>query len=265
MENRTVKKYLNYCAIVAASLAIAVPAGAGAATSTQMQDGVLRYAFGGPNEPTLVCKPLYVCDIVLEPGESVLNIATGDSSRWVIASAQSGPNGDTPHVLVKPTQVGLHTNLVITTTKRTYYVQLASSDEALYPRIGFYYPEEAAAVAAAEQAAQRAKEADALTRLPLLPPDQLDVQYNVTGDQMLMPTRVFNDKVHTYIEYEPTLPVDAPVVTMVGPGGDDQIINYRIIGNLYIIDGVPRELRLTQYAGTGRRGRGQRQVDITHK
>jgi type IV secretion system protein TrbG len=264
MENRSVKKYLNYCAILAASLAIVLPAGAGAA-GPQMDNGVLRYAFGGSNQPTLVCKPLFVCDIVLEPGEAVLNIATGDSSRWVIASAQSGPNGDTPHVLVKPTQVGLRTNLVITTTKRTYYVLLASADEALYPRIGFYYPEEAAEAAAAAQAAQRAKEADELTRLPLLPPNELDVQYNVSGDSSLMPKRVFNDRVHTYIEYEPSLPVDAPVVTMVGPGGDDQIINYRIIGNLYIIDGVPQELRLTQYAGTGRRNRGQRTVDIRHK
>jgi type IV secretion system protein TrbG len=264
MEFGLVKKYFHYSAIVAALLAIALPASAGAA-APQMQDGVVRYAYGGSNEPTLVCKPLYVCDIVLEPGESVLNIATGDSSRWVIASAQSGPSGDTPHVLIKPTQVGLRTNLVITTTKRTYYVLLASSDETLYPRIGFYYPEEAAAQAAAAQAAQRAKEADDMTRLPLLPPNELDVQYDVTGAQSLMPTRVFNDRVHTYIEYEPQLPVDAPVVTMVGPGGDDQIINYRIIGNLYIIDGVPHELRLTQDAGTGRRGRGERRVDIRHK
>jgi type IV secretion system protein TrbG len=259
-----VKNYLQYCAIVGIALAICSPA-AVAGSAPQVQDGVVRYAFGGSNQPTLVCKPLYVCDIVLEPGESVLNIATGDSARWVIASAQSGPNGDTPHVLVKPTQAGLRTNLVITTTKRTYYIQLASADETLYPRIGFYYPEEAAAQAAAAQAAQRAKEADEMTRLPLLPPNELDVQYNVTGDASLMPTRVFNDKVHTYIEYEPALPVDAPVVTMVGPGGDDQIINYRIIGNLYIIDGVPNELRLTQYAGTGRRNRGQRTIDIRHK
>jgi type IV secretion system protein TrbG len=260
----SVKKCLQYCALAAAVLVAGAPAAADTG-APQLQDGIVRYAFGGSNEPTLVCKPLYVCDIVLEPGESVLNIATGDSSRWVIASAQSGPNGDTPHVLVKPTQVGLRTNLVITTTKRTYYVLLASADQTVYSRIGFYYPEEAAAQAAAVQAAQRAKEAEDLTRLPLLPPNELDVQYDVTGDPSLMPKRVYNDRVHTYIEYDPQLPVDAPVVTMVGPGGDDQIINYRIIGNLYIIDGVPRELHLTQDAGTGKRGRGQRLLDIRHK
>jgi type IV secretion system protein TrbG len=256
-----VKKCFRFSAIVAAILALVIPAIA-VAGDAQAQDGVVRYPFGGSNEPTLNCKPLYVCDIVLEPGESVLNIATGDSTRWVIASAQSGPNGDTPHVLVKPTRVGLTTNLVITTTKRTYYVQLASADQTLYPRIGFYYPEEAAQQAAAAQAAARANE---LTRLPLLPPDQLDVQYSVTGDSSIMPQRVYNDRVHTYIEYDPQLPVDAPVVTMVGPGGDDQVVNYRIIGNLYIIDSVPRELHLTQDAGTGRRGRGLRRIDIRHK
>jgi hypothetical protein len=46
-------------------------------------DGVLRYPFGERTPPTLQCKPLFVCDIVLEPGESIVNVAVGDSTGVV--------------------------------------------------------------------------------------------------------------------------------------------------------------------------------------
>ena len=112
-------------------------------------DGTLRYDFGGHSEPTVACRPLFVCDVALEQGESIINLAIGDSVRWVIASAQSGPGGAIPHVLVKPTQTGLVTNLVITTSKRVYYIRLISGSSASTPRISFSYPEEAVADEAA--------------------------------------------------------------------------------------------------------------------
>ena len=91
-------------------------------------DGVLRYPLGERTPPTLRCKPLFVCDLVLEPGESIVNVAVGDSVRWLIAPASSGATDSaTPHVLVKPTEAGLHTNLIVTTSRRTYYLALVSS------------------------------------------------------------------------------------------------------------------------------------------
>ncbi len=91
-------------------------------------DGVLRYPFGERTPPTLRCKPLFVCDLVLEPGETIVNVAVGDSVRWLIAPASSGGgDGATPHVLVKPTEAGLRTNLIVTTNRRTYYLTLVSS------------------------------------------------------------------------------------------------------------------------------------------
>src|SRR5580700_11264770 len=106
-------------------------------------DGVLRYPFGERTPPTLRCKPLFVCDLVLEPGETIVNVAVGDSVRWLIAPASSGgPNSATPHVLVKPTEAGLRTNLIVTTNRRTYYLTLVSSYNNPMLRIGFLYPQD---------------------------------------------------------------------------------------------------------------------------
>src|ERR1700686_5047640 len=79
-------------------------------------DGVLRYPFGERTPPTLRFVPLSVCDLVLEPGEAIADEAVGDSVPWLIAPASSGPpDATTPHVLIKPTEVGLRTNLIVTT------------------------------------------------------------------------------------------------------------------------------------------------------
>src|SRR5579863_10293673 len=106
-------------------------------------DGVLRYPFGERTPPTLRCKPLFVCDLVLEPGETIVNVAVGDSVRWLIAPASSGgADSATPHVLVKPTEAGLRTNLIVTTNRRTYYLTLVSSYNNPMLRIGFLYPQD---------------------------------------------------------------------------------------------------------------------------
>ena len=67
----------------------------------------------GERQPILYCKPLRVCDIQLEAGEGVLNIALGDSERWIASKMESGPeDARQAHVVVKPTEFDLSTNLV---------------------------------------------------------------------------------------------------------------------------------------------------------
>ncbi len=77
----------------------------------------------GLTEAVVTCQPLRVCDIELEAGEEITTLSLGDSTRWLASPASSGERDTmTPHVLVKPTEFGLATNAVITTTRRTYYL-----------------------------------------------------------------------------------------------------------------------------------------------
>ncbi|MGP6158744.1 MAG: TrbG/VirB9 family P-type conjugative transfer protein [Vulcanimicrobiaceae bacterium] len=229
-------------------------------------DGTVQYPFPGA-APQLACAPLTVCTVTLQPGEAISTLATGDSARWIISSAPSGPSGATPLVLIKPKETGLSTNLVIATTRHLYYVDLISSNSWTNPRIGFYYPaeEEAARAAAAQAAAEveARRKADAQTQLPLVAEDKLDTHYRVSGAKEILPQRVYNDGVHTYVEFD-KLPSDLPILVALAPDGVNQIVNYRVSDSVYVVDGVPSGLELISNAGTGKHGSGERLVEIHH-
>ena len=252
---------------LAAAFAFARPSGAQAAAATRTApDGTLQYAFPG-RPPQLTCAPLTVCTVTLQAGESITSIATGDSARWIISGAPSGPDGATPLVLIKPKESDLHTNLVIATTRHLYYVNLISSNAWSNPRIAFFYPsEEEAALAARTQAAleaQARRQAEQQAQLPVVTPDKLDTRYRITGPKPLLPQRVYNDGVHTYVEFD-KFPSDLPVLVALAPDGANQIVNYRVQDSVYVVDGVPSGLELISNAGTGRHGSGERRVEIHH-
>jgi hypothetical protein len=86
-------------------------------------DGGVVFPFGGAL-PVIVCAPLYVCDLSLQPGEAVNDLHLGDAVRWQIAPATQGVGaGAITHLIIKPTDIGLITNLVITTDRRAYAIK----------------------------------------------------------------------------------------------------------------------------------------------
>lgn len=208
-------------------------------------DGVLRYPLGD-QMPALRCKPLFVCDLVLEPGEQIINVAVGDSVRWLIAPASSGGDTAIPHVLVKPTEAGLHTNLIVTTNRRTYYLSLISSATNPMPRIGFLYPQDPQRAFATH--AQRESAAQSLAQTSI---DRLDFAYRISGDRAIQPVRAFNDGTHTYLEMAKDLH-DVPVLFSVGSDGD-ALVNYRFIGRYFVVDGVPDAIALVEGSGKHQR------------
>ena len=226
------------------------------------EDGTVRFPYGHW-QASVRCEPLRVCDITLGRRESVLNVAVGDSVRWIVASAQSGPGGTTPHIFVKPTEYGLRTNLVVTTTRHDYYIDLASAHGRNASRIAFYYPEEDAqsSVVAIADAAARLT-----TPTPSPSPSaapRLDFTYRIYGDESLSPHTVYNDGSHTYLMFA-TLPNDLPVPFAIAPDGAQQLVNYRVTGSMFVLDGIPRGVDLILNAGTGRKGRGERRSYVRH-
>ena len=215
-------------------------------------DGVLRFPYGERNPPTLHCAPLFVCDVVLEPGETIVNVAVGDSIRWLIAPASSGPNANvTSHVLIKPTEADLHTNLVVTTNKRTYYLTLASRKQDPMLRIGFTYPQDVQQVFGMARS-PRDRGAQPTAQLPEVNIDKLDFAYHMTGERSIQPTHVFNDGAHTYLQM-PAAMNNLPVLFAQAPDGGDEMVNYRLVGQYYMVDGVPD--RLTLVDGSGKKQR----------
>ena len=73
--------------------------------------------------------PEQVTDIALQPGERLVDVSAGDTLRWVLGDTTSGSGeGGRTHILIKPTGPDLTTNLVVTTDRRAYHLELRSTD-----------------------------------------------------------------------------------------------------------------------------------------
>jgi type IV secretion system protein VirB9 len=74
-----------------------------------------------------------VTDIALQEGEQLVGsgpVTAGDTVRWIIGDTESGPaNAKRVHILVKPTRPDVVTNLVINTDRRTYHMELRSTEK----------------------------------------------------------------------------------------------------------------------------------------
>jgi len=214
--------------------------------------------------PTLICAPLHVTDLTLATGETVTDVATGDSERWLIQVAGSGdPRNPLPHVLIKPKDAPLSSNLVIMTNRRTYRLNLIARRTGNFTQAaGFYFPREL--LAANAQAKRLADDPPETPRRASLIADlaqkELNLDYSISGPNVpWKPIRAFDDGTHTYIQMAAGMKAtDAPALLVAGPAGDG-LANYRIAGNYYIVDRLFDQAVLL--AGVGRE---QDRVTITY-
>lgn len=219
--------------------------------ASQGTNGTVVFRFGA-TMPSIVCAPLYVCDIALQPGETVTTIQAGDSVRWKVTPATSGSEPMLiTHAVIKPTDIGLTTNLLITTDRRTYSLKLVSRKDDYMPSVSFSYPEDEAAQWAA--IAQRRSEQRAATVIPETGQNvaALDFGYRVTGATPLWrPQRVYSDGIKTYIQFPKAMQADeAPALVAIGADKKEQMVNYRLSGNAYVVDKVLDRAMLVSGAG----------------
>jgi P-type conjugative transfer protein TrbG len=189
--------------------------------------------------------PGAVTDIALQPGENLVAVAAGDTVRWVIGDTTSGSGAEKrTHILVKPFASGLATNLVITTDRRSYHVQLTATARTAMAALSWTYPADQmnALRRAAEQAAAAAPVSKGLSV------DSLHFNYAISGDQPAWrPLRAFDDGRQTFVEFPASIAVgEAPPFFIIGPSGEAELANYRVRGRFYVVDRIfdVAELRL---------------------
>lgn len=193
----------------------------------------------------VITAPERVTDIALQPGETLVAVASGDTVRWVIGDTTSGSGAEKrTHVLIKPFSAGLATNLVITTDRRSYHIALTSVPKTAMAALSWTYPQDALI------ALKRAT-ADAQAAQPVaagIDVDQLHFNYAVSGDKPAWrPLRAFDDGRQTFIEFPATLAVgEAPPIFLLDRKGEAQLVNYRVKGRFYVVDRIfdVAELRL---------------------
>jgi P-type conjugative transfer protein TrbG len=202
-------------------------------------DGALYQVYAAPGEVT---------DVALEAGEQLVGtgpVAAGDTVRWVIGDTESGTGTSKRiHILLKPTQEGLATNLVINTDRRTYHLELRSMDKTYMASVSFAYPQD-------ELIALRGKNEAAETAQPVnagIDVNALAFRYDIHGDTPpWRPLRAFDDGKQVFIEFPSGIGQgEMPPLWVVGAQGEGELVNYRVRGAYMIVDRLfaAAELRL---------------------
>jgi type IV secretion system protein VirB9 len=202
-------------------------------------DGALYQVYAAPGQIT---------DIALAPGEQLVGsgpVAAGDTVRWVIGDTESG-TGPTKrvHILLKPTRADLATNLIINTDRRTYHLELRSTEKTYMASVSWAYAQDQLIALRRQNAAAEAA-APVATGVDI---NALNFRYRIEGDNPAWrPLRAFDDGRQVFIAFPTGIGQgEMPPLWVIGPEGGAELVNYRIQGNHMIVDRLfaAAELRL---------------------
>jgi type IV secretion system protein TrbG len=202
-------------------------------------DGALYQVYAAPGQIT---------DIALAAGEQLVGsgpVAAGDTVRWVIGDTESG-TGPTKrmHILLKPTRADLVTNLVINTDRRTYHLELRSTEKTYMASVSWAYAQDQLIALRRQNAAADAA-APVATGVDI---NALNFRYRIEGDNPAWrPLRAFDDGRQVFIAFPTGIGQgEMPPLWVIGPAGGAELVNYRIQGNHMIVDRLfaAAELRL---------------------
>ncbi len=183
--------------------------------------------------------PLRVTTLTLAPAETIISKAAGDTVRWQIGETTSGQGAaQRAHVMIKPLQRGLETNLVLATNQRVYLIQLKSGppeafNAAVSWDLGATLPP--AGIDVADVAAV------AKTTI-VAPVGPLDARFRIDARgrrPAWTPLAVMTDGVRTFLRFPPTLTSgEAPGLFVLSEDGETQVVNYRQQEGLWVVDRV---------------------------
>lgn len=206
-------------------------------------DGSVQFVYGS-GQISIVCAPLQVCDIALQPGEQFNGMNVGDP-RFMVEPSITGAGGSQQiHMIIKPRDVCLDSSLVVTTDRRTYHFRLKSDRYDFMPYVSFIYPDEAKAkwnMIQRIQAENRAANTFPETNEYL---GNLNFNYRIQGNARFKPVRVYNNGIKTIIEMPREMSHnEAPALLVLRKRGFFQksekvMVNYRLQGCRYIVDNV---------------------------
>ena len=195
-------------------------------------EGALYQVYASPGQIT---------NVALEPGEQLTGagpIAAGDTARWIIGDTTSGNGRERRvHILVKPTRPDISTNLVISTDRRTYLIELRADEDTYMPSVAWSYPR-----------IQSQMQPPTVSQPAIPPASQRRYRYGLEGGTPpWRPQSVFDDGRRVYIVFpRGIVQGEMPPLFVIGADGETQIVNTRIYQNILIVDQLfaAAELRL---------------------
>lgn len=205
--------------------------------TVRLPDGTILFPYG-LRQPKLICAKNMYSKIILQEGESILNLSASDTLMWKYNVTYKGTSEKfTAIIEVRPISGGLQGNLSITTDRREYDVILNSINSGEFvPRIGFYYPQD---------------EADKI-KIPLPPINKkiknsqttkvnvnnVDFGYEIEGDKRLAwyPESVYDDGSKVFIKMSEDVANSELPIFFVLKGKTVEVVNYRYKEPYFIVD-----------------------------
>ncbi len=170
----------------------------------------------------------YQTSIIFDIDETIDTMSMGDSTSW-----QMVPNGN--RLFLKPIESDATTNMTLITNKRVYYFELHAKEAkdiheaGLMFAIKFIYPEEQDAV---NNSVYNTSVEPDLTDKSLY-----NFEYTISGPDAISPIKIFDDKRFTYFEFKDKN-AELPAVFYTDSKGNDNIVNYRILGRYVVVESI---------------------------
>lgn len=192
--------------------------------------------------------PMKLTAVQFAEGEKVISVACGDTVRWVVGQTNAGEASAAKEmVLIKPVRSGLHTNMVVTTNRRVYQLELHSYRETYMASVSWHYPYELVQRHAQEPASSAAE--------PTSNPGAGDVSLGMRVEDLnfgygfvvadrddppsWLPLRVYDDGRKTYVQFPSEVRHrELPALFVLSKQGTPQIVNYRVRGDYMVVDRV---------------------------
>ena len=181
----------------------------------------------------IYCRANNLTTIFLEPGEAVLGLDGGDTSRWTVKSTQTGSSkGPVEIVQVKPQYFQpdnlLKTNITITTDRRFYNIELVSAKEWYNPIVKFLYP---GSIIREQIYKQQTEE-----KMTLVNPENLNYKYSISTKKYdFAPSQIYDDGSRTIMIMKDLQELPS---FHIKEGKELIMVNYRVKGNYLIVDRI---------------------------
>lgn len=219
-------------------------------TSDGFIDAVQLYDFEAGAIYEVLTAPGFVTILRLQPGEQITQLAAGDTSRWLIETIESGladPPGTLDDgmngsgepsqpmrvsVLVKPRRPMIETNLVLSTSHRTYLVHLKSvSNGAYHSMVEWTYP----------------KSPTLITQKAFTKPGEYNPQpvqnyayvVKVEDDEFppqWAPVSVYDDGHRVHVHFSDSInDIPRPPLFIVGDDRSLRLVNYQVQDKAYVV------------------------------
>ncbi len=214
------------------------------------ENGVEHFV-AGKGQVFIVAAVDHVTDIALAPGEIIFPpLHVGDAASWSFHPALSRVSGKSiSHVLIKPSDAGLSSNLVVETNKRTVSISISSRQRDYMPLVSLDLPEEdngfsGYAAMLANANAPGSQVASACDQSPVVPPEQFEIEQTKVPWR---PTQVYQVSTPVGIKTCVDFPSDIgstslpALLALADDGGwftsaTKTIVNVRFVNRRFIVD-----------------------------